>query len=85
MKHFSQLQIEFVKKSYYNALYFNPYETFESFVRGQLFYHPQTRNRVQFHSLPSSMQNMIKSRWEQKQHDTVLQNIGTRARQKTNN
>jgi hypothetical protein len=70
MKHLAQIQIEFLKLAW-----FNPYLSFETHIRGQKFIHPMTRNRVDFHSLPKSMQQMIKSRWEQRQNEQIMDRI----------
>jgi hypothetical protein len=76
MKHLAVLQVEFLKEAYFADVY----NTFDTFIRGKMFYHPETRNRVQFYSLPKSMQRMIKDKWDKDRTEKVHANIAETAR-----
>jgi len=77
MRHFAQIQKEFLRYAF-----IDPFITFDTFIRGKKFIHPNTRNQVEFYSLPKSMQHMIKSHWNKRQNDVLMRRIQDTAKRK---
>jgi hypothetical protein len=59
--HLKSIHLEFIKHAINIT---NPHTTFIDYIHNRLFIHPQTRNKVLFHSLPPSTQKFIKSQYE---------------------
>ena len=73
MKHFAQIQTEFVRYAKIDA--WTAYHSFEDFIRGKKFISPKTRNMVDFYSLPRQMQQFIKNKFNKDRDEAILRQI----------